>query len=32
MRYTTNGGESGLIKRRESEWKLFKTGVYDASH
>ena len=22
----------GLIKRRKAEWKLFQTGVYDASH
>ena len=32
MRYVTNGGNSGLIRRRESEWKLFKTGVYDWAH
>ena len=22
----------GLITRREKEWKLFQTGVYDSSH
>ncbi len=32
MKYVTNGGEYGLIRRRESEWKLFKTGVYDWAH
>lgn len=32
MQYTTNGGVYGLISRRKSEWKLFQTGVYDASH
>ena len=27
-----SGVQEGLIKRRKSEWKLFQTGVYDASH
>ena len=32
MKDVTNGGISGLVKRRNSEIKLFKTNVYDASH
>lgn len=32
MKNVTNGGLSGLVKRRLSEIKLFKTNVYDASH
>jgi len=32
MKDVTNGGLSGLIKRRNSEIKLFKTNIYDASH
>lgn len=32
MQYVTNGGLSGLVARRKSEWKLFQTGIYDASH
>ena len=32
MKDVTNGGLSGLVKRRNSEIKLFKTNVYDASH
>ena len=32
MQYVTNGGTAGLVKRRQSEWKLFQTGVYDSSH
>ena len=32
MQYVTNGGVSGLVARRKSEWKLFQTGIYDASH
>lgn len=32
MQYVTNGGVSGLVKRRQSEWRLFQTGVYDSSH
>ena len=29
MSTATNGGNKGLISRRESEWRLFTTGYYD---
>ena len=32
MADVTNGGQAGLIKRRQSEIKLFKQNIYDASH
>ena len=32
MKDVTNGGLLGLVKRRNSEIKLFNTNVYDASH
>ncbi|WP_105738316.1 glycoside hydrolase family protein [Cronobacter dublinensis] len=28
----TNGGDSGLIKRRSAEYKLFKDSIYDSQH
>ncbi|MBC9794798.1 lysozyme [Sinomicrobium weinanense] len=32
MADVTNRGTPGLVKRRKSEIKLFKKGIYDASH
>lgn len=32
MKYVTNGGDIGVVKRRESEWELFQTGAYHWQH
>ena len=32
MSDVTNGGTSGLVKRRKSEINMFKTNTYDSSH
>jgi GH24 family phage-related lysozyme (muramidase) len=28
----TNGGTSGLVKRRQAEMKMFRNNIYDSSH
>jgi hypothetical protein len=32
MSDVTNGGTSGLVKRRKAEINMFKNNVYDSSH